>query len=130
LPWPDAGDIIFASATFWRIAVLNSFKAFLTTTILLATTANGFALSDEAERVDLNSIAQQLIVAANIALWVSAFIGLVMTGVGVARIAAARSEQSPTLHYRYFEGVWRILVGLGLILVPVCATLMAPAQIA
>jgi cytochrome c biogenesis protein CcdA len=133
LPWPDAGDIIFASATFWRIAVLNSFKAFLTPTILIAMTANAFALSDEAERVDLNSIVQQLIVAANLALWVSAFIGLVMTGVGVARIAAARSErrkQSPTLHYRYFEGVWRILVGLGLILVPVCATLMAPAQIA
>lgn len=110
----------------------NSFKAFLATFILAATTSRSYALSAAAERADLNSIAQQVVVAGNIAIWVFAFMGLMIAGIGVARILSARSErrkEPPTQHYRYFEGVWRILVGLGLIVIPVCATFIAPAQV-
>jgi hypothetical protein len=124
-------DILFTSATRWRITVpkSNPFKTFLAAAILAASSAQAFALSDEAGHADLNALAEKLVVAGNYALWAFAFMGLVIMGLGVSRIAKARSErrkQPTTLQYRYSEGIWRTLVGLGLIVVPVFATFMSP----
>jgi hypothetical protein len=107
----------------------NLFKVFVTTSILAATSSQAFALSGEAGHADLNALAEKLVAAGNYALWVFAFMGLVIMGLGISRIAKARSErmkQPPTRHYRYSEGIWRTLVGLGLIVVPVLATFTSP----
>lgn len=110
----------------------NAFKTFLTTAILATSTANALAAVDAAEQTALNSIAKQLIVSGNVALWVFAFMGLVMAGIGARRILAARSErrnQTSSQHYKYSEGIWRVIVGTGLIVIPVYATFIAPTQI-
>lgn len=110
----------------------NAFKTLLTIAILAVSTANAFAAVDAAEQATLNSIAKQVIVAGNVALWVFAFMGLVMAGIGTRRIVAARSErrdQSSPRHYKYSEGIWRIVVGAGLIVIPVYATFIAPTHV-
>lgn len=109
----------------------SALKTVLTTAILAASTAQALAAVDEAEQTTLNSIAKQLIVAGNVALWVFAFMGLVMAGIGTRRIVAARSErrkQPSTRHYKYSEGIWRVVVGTGLIVIPAYATFIAPTQ--
>ena len=50
---------------------------------------------------------------------VSALFGLVMLGTGALRIYNARAERRaapPTARIKYSEGIWRILVGAGLII--------------
>ena len=107
----------------------TSLSAFLTAAILIATTAGASAMSVETEHADIAIVEKYIIVAEHIFLWVCAFLGLVLLGVGVARIAAARSErrkQPPTRHYRYSEGIWRVVVGLGLVVIPIISPIMAP----
>ncbi len=96
--------------------------------LIVATAAHASAVSAAAEQgLSFDTFVNDV---GRLLLFGGALAGCVMFCTGIAKLTFAWAERrtpSPTRHIPYSAGAWRVVVGLGLVVIPVLSMIVDPA---